>query len=443
MNRWGIGLGALAVLVAVAPGCATYSDKMKGARSAVSAGDYAKGIAEVDKIIGVNSPEKMPSKFGSETALAVLERATLKQATDDFKGSETDFESADKNLELLDIANDTVGEIGKYMFSDSSTKYRSSPIEKVSLNGFNMMNYLAEGNLQGSRVEARRFTVMQNYLNDTDPQRPHAAFGSYLAGFTMERLGEYGSAMRYYDEALQARNFNSLHGPVSRLARLTQYRGKAIKRFLSKGTTSPKEPKKGADLLVVVSIGRVPHKEPKRMPIGAAIGIAGTWISGNPAVLGHTATKVVVYPALVPSEQVINKASIRIDGKPAELELASDLGAEITHEYDEMKPKIIGAAISRMIVRAAASEGVRQAGNQSDQAVGWIAAILTEATLVAMDKPDTRSWIFLPNRVFMHRSRISPGEHEISVDLGRGGIRSQKVKVNAGGFSVVVVTAPR
>ena len=47
MNRWGIGLGALAVLVAVAPGCATYSDKMKGARSAVSAGDYAKGIAEV------------------------------------------------------------------------------------------------------------------------------------------------------------------------------------------------------------------------------------------------------------------------------------------------------------------------------------------------------------------------------------------------------------
>ena len=145
----------------------------------------------------------------------------------------------------------------------------------------------------------------------------------------------------------------------------------------------------------------------------------------------------------MPSEQVISKASVRIDGKPADLELASDLGAEITHEYDEMKPKIIGAAISRMIVRAAASEGVRQAGNQSDQAVGWIAAILTEATLVAMDKPDTRSWIFLPNRVFMHRSRISPGEHEISVDLGRGGIRSQKVKVNAGGFSVVVVTAPR
>ncbi|MDG2050999.1 MAG: hypothetical protein P8M78_12625 [Myxococcota bacterium] len=443
MNRWRTWLGVIAVLVGVAPGCATYSDKMKGARSAVSAGDYAKGISEVDKIIGVDAPQKMPKKFGSETALAVLERATLKQATDDFGGSETDFESADKNLELLDIANDTVGEIGKYMFSDSSTKYRSSPIEKVSLNGFNMMNYLAQGNLQGSRVEARRFTVMQNYLNDTDPQRPHAAFGSYLAGFTMERLGEYGSAMRYYDEALQAQNFKSLHGPVSHLAQLTSYRGKAIKRFLSKGATSPKAPKKGADLLVLVSIGRVPHKEPKRIPIGVAIGIAGTWISGNPAVLGHTATKVVVYPELVPSQHVIEKATIRIDGRPAGLELASDLGAEISHEYSEMKPKIIGAALSRMIVRAAASEGVRQAGNQSDQAVGWIAAILTEATLVAMDKPDTRSWIFLPNRVFIHRSRVSAGEHEISVDLGRAGTRSQKVNLKADGFAVVVVTAPR
>ena len=443
MNRWSISIVLVVVLFGVAPGCATYSDRMKGARSEVTRGNYKGGIDAVDKIIGVNAPDKMPTRFKSETALAVLERATLKQAIDDFGSSATDFEAADKNLELLDIANDTVGEIGKYMFSDSSTKYRSSPVEKISLNSFNMMNYLAQGNLSGSRVEARRFTVMQNYLNDTDPQKPHAAFGSYLAGFTMERLGEYGSAMRYYDEALQIRNFNSLRGPVARLATLTNYRGKAIKKFLAENPTKPSASQKEADLLVVVSIGRVPHKEPKRMPIGAAIGIAGTWISGDPAVLGYTVTKVVVYPELVPSEQVIRKASIKIDGRAESLELASELGVEIQREYDAMKPKIIGAALSRMIVRAAAAEGARQAGKQSDQALGWVAALLTEATLVAMDKPDTRSWIFLPNRVYLHRSKIPPGEHEIAVNLGPGGIRSQKIKVQAGGFSVVVVTAPR
>ena len=443
MNRCSIWIALTLVLCGVAPGCATYSDRMKGARSEVTRGNYKGGIDAVDKIIGVNAPDKMPTRFKSETALAVLERATLKQAIDDFGSSATDFEAADKNLELLDIANDTVGEIGKYMFSDSSTKYRSSPVEKISLNSFNMMNYLAQGNLSGSRVEARRFTVMQNYLNDTDPQKPHAAFGSYLAGFTMERLGEYGSAMRYYDEALQIRNFNSLRGPVARLATLTNYRGKAIKKFLAENPTKPSASKKEADLLVVVSIGRVPHKEPKRMPIGAAIGIAGTWISGDPAVLGYTVTKVVVYPELVPSEQVIRKASIKIDGRAESLELASELGVEIQREYDAMKPKIIGAALSRMIVRAAAAEGARQAGKQSDQALGWVAALLTEATLVAMDKPDTRSWIFLPNRVYIHRSKIAPGEHEIAVNLGPGGIRSQKIKAQPGGFSVVIVTAPR
>lgn len=436
-------VGPLALILALCSGCATYSDKMEKARTAVTAGDYAAGIAEIDGVIDADGPDQIPDDLGDDAALGLLERATLKQATDAFPGSARDFEAADKGLELLDIANDTAGDIGKYVFSDSSTKYRSSPIEKISLNGFNMMNYLAEGNLQGARVEARRFTVMQNYLTDFDPNEPHAAFGSYLAGFTMERLGEYNSAMRYYDEALQAGRFTSLRDPVARLAQLTGYRGKRIGAYLASNPGSAKPLGNDAELLVIVSIGRVPHKVPERMPIGAAVGVAGAWISGDPAVLGYTATKVVVYPELVPSESVIGNAQVTVDGRDAGLELATNLGAEITAEYEKIKPRIIGAAISRMIVRAAAAEGMRQAGNAESEALGWVLALFTEAALVAMDKPDTRSWIFLPDRVYIHRSRIRPGQHEVAVQLGSTGTRTQTVEVAPGGFAAVVVTAPR
>jgi hypothetical protein len=433
----------VALVALVAPGCATYSDRMQNARSSVSGGDYAGGIAELDAFLDVDDSARLPDSFSSDTALALLERATLKQATGTWASSARDFQAADKELELLDIAGDAAGEIGRYVFSDSAVKYRSSPTEKLSLNGFNMLNYLVQGDLAGSRVEARRFTVMQRYLDEYDPGVAHAAFGSYLAGFTHERLGQYNAAMRYYDEALQQRPFESLRGPVSRLARLTSYRGRRIADFLASGRADAPADDDRGELLVVVSVGRVPHKVPERMPLGAAIGIAGTYITGDLAVLGYTATKVVVYPELVPSESIIRGADVRVDGQPVPVELASDIGTEIAREYEAIKPRIIGAAISRMIVRAAAAEGMRRAGQEESEGLGWVLALFTEAALVALDKPDTRSWIFLPERVYVHRSRVAAGKHEITIGLGGAGTRTETVEIEKGGFATVVVTAPR
>lgn len=433
----------VAIALATSTGCATYSDRLDTARRSVTAGDYGAGIGALDKVIDVDDPSQLPDTFSSDTALAVLERATLKQATEQWGSSARDFQTADKELELLDITNDTVGDIGRYVFSDSATKYRSSPVEKLSLNAFNMLNYLARGDLAGARVETRRFTVMRRYLEDADAGRAHVAFGSYLAGFTMERLGEYGSAMRYYDEALQERRFESLRAPVARLAQLTSYRGKRIGTLLAEAGPAPAVDDDRPELLVVVSTGRVPHKVPERMPIGAAIGIAGTYISGDPAVLGYTAMKFVVYPELVPSETVIRGVEVRVDGRGAPLELASHVGGEIRREYEALKPRIIGAALSRMIVRAAAAEGMRQAGREDSEGLGWVLALLTEGLLVAADKPDTRSWIFLPDEVRVHRSRLSPGRHQITVGLGGADARSETIDLAPGDFAVVVVTAPR
>jgi hypothetical protein len=415
----------------------------------MATGNYSGGVQELDKLLKVEEPGALPDDWGGDQALLVLERATMHQALEDYGPSKRDFQAADKELELLDIAGDAAGTIGKYIYSDSATKYRSSPTEKLALNGFNMLNYLAQRDVSGARVEAKRFTVMRNYLVEHSPENVHGAFGSYVAGFVFDQLGEYGPAMRYYDEALQHARFAGLRDTLGRLSGLTSYRGKHVGELLEQAAAGPSGNSKGrGQLLVVVSIGRVSHKVPQRIPIGAAVGLAGVFITGDTKILEHSAMKVLVYPELVDSPSVYEKAKLRIDERSATMDLASDLDAEIRREYEALKPKIIGAALSRMIVRAAVAEGARQAGQEVGGAgaiVGLLAALLAEGAMVAADKPDTRSWESMPRWVYVYQQRIAPGQHVVTVDLQGAESTSHQITVDipADGFAAVILTAPR
>lgn len=528
--------------------CATYSDKTEAARSALRRGDYDGSIKQLNGILKVRKADDLPAKWKKNFALVVLERAMVLQAKGDYELSARDFSAAEKELEFLDIQRDGAGKVGKYIYSDSATVYKTSPTEKLSLNAINMLNYLARGDLSGAKVEARRFTTMRDYFRDYDPEHEHGAFGSYLAGFVYEREGNADEALRYYDEALQERDFGSLAAPIRRLAKRGSFRGERIRDYLpsdtpltrpepakpapatkpstpstpattsptptatpdpsaatdgaapSTSTPEPSEPSEPSDsdapstddversrpdvplqkpepppglamvassaqrwdsvaaapsgppaeILVVAKVGRVPYKIPKRIPIGAAIGIAGAFVTGDTTLLEYGMFKVVTYPELVSAENLFVDADMRIDGQRVPMEKASDLGAEIIAEYDELRPKIIGAALTRMIARAAAAEGARAAGKQAKGGaggiVGFLAAAAVEGTLVALDKPDTRSWSTLPGHVYVGRLVVPPGAHRVEVTAyGPGGksVTTTDVKVPSGGWIVLDVTTLR
>jgi hypothetical protein len=177
--------------------------------------------------------------------------------------------------------------------------------------------------------------------------------------------------------------------------------------------------------------------------------MAGTYVTGDPKWIGYSALKVVVYPALVPSGSLLTGARLRVDGREATIELASDLAREVQREYDAVKPAILGAAVSRLIARAALAEGARKAGAEAagnaGGAVSWIAALLTEGALLAMDQPDTRSWTLLPASVWVSRESVAPGRHRVEVELEGGSpeTRGFDVDAPAGGYAAVVWTVPR
>jgi hypothetical protein len=396
-------------------------------------------------VLGVGDSDELPGKWGSERPLAILERGSLLQALEDYEGSVRDLSAGETELELLDFKHDTAGQIGKYIYSDSFQDYETPPTERLSLNAVNMLNYLALGDWNGASVEARRFTVMREYLESVDLGR-HGAFGSYFAGLSFERLGQGDRALRYYEEAMAKGALPTLREPVTRLAGSNPYRGPRIRELLGDGLVPPAG-EAPTEIIVVLSLGRVPHKVPERMPIGAAVGVAGTFITGNPDVLARSVFKVVVYPDLKPSGSLARDAVVEIDGQRAAVDRLSSTGADIRKEYERLKPRIIAAALTRMIARALAAEGARYAGNQAGgPIIGLLAALGTEAALVGLDKPDTRSWSLLADHVLVSRAIVEPGEHDLKATISGPGLtvlREFRVTVPKGQALVVVVTEPR
>jgi tetratricopeptide (TPR) repeat protein len=425
-------------------GCATYTDHIAKASLAASSGSYAAAVEQVNSVLAVSSADSLPDRWRGDRPVAALERGVLQQALGQYGGSARDLSAAEQELELLDLKTDPVGALGSYLYSDSVKTYKTPPTERLALNAVNLLNYLARGDLDGAAVEARRFQVMREYLasEQIDASAP-ATLGNYLAGFVFEQRGEGDRALRYYDEALASGPLASLTAPVVHLARTNPYRGTHLSQLLAGAAGGKNEAGQQGDLLVVLNVGRVPHREPRRMPLGAAIGIAGTLFTGDLDVLKYSVTKVIVYPELVDTPSSLGPASVRVDGGSVEVEQLTDFGSAIRTEYEQAKPKIIAAALTRLAARAAVAEGIRAGGEQESALLGDLLSILFESTLVALDRPDTRSWTMLPERVLVARLRVTPGPHTVEVSFSGGGWRTIPVDVQNDGYAAVVVTEPR
>ena len=63
--------------------------------------------------------------------------------------------------------------------------------------------------------------------------------------------------------------------------------------------------------------------------------------------------------------------------------------------------------------------------------------------MVALDRPDTRSWTMLADRVVVARLPVSPGFHQVEVHFGGVTKQIEPLQVPDGGYAAVVITEPR
>ena len=438
------------LFVALTAGCAGHADKTLAARSALDAGDPRGALKALNEVLEVSSEKDLPEKVAGDNSLLLLDRAMVLQELDKYPLSSRDLEVSDKQIEVLDLSANAGADIGRYLFSDDVGPYKAPAYEKLMINTMNMMNYLARSDLNGARIEARRLAVMQKFTRDKgDASQSLSGPGSYLAGFVFEKSGKPEDALRFYDEALNYGQYQSLVGPLRRLTQQGSYSSPRIRALLAAppGPVSPasvsatQEP--DGEILVIVNFGRVPAKIAKRVPIGLALTYASGFISpmdqarANRLALQGLVTWVN-YPELGRPRGNYGQPTFNLDGQWAPLEGIVAVDLEAKAAWERARGAIIASAITRMLTRVVAGETTKAVAG--DGILGTLLSLGAQATLTATDTPDTRNWSTLPARIAFGRVRVPAGKHVITLTAG-GRQKRQTVSLDPGGWAVVNFTS--
>lgn len=433
--------GAL-VLAPWLVGCGGHEARTVKMRTALDAGDAKGAIKVINEELEVSSDKELPKDIKGDNALLVLDRGSIQQGLVRFDLSRQDFEAADKAIDMLDLARNAGDSIGEYVFSGSSGRYQAPPYEKLMINTLDMINYLEQRDLNGARVEARRLSVMHKYYRDTlrEPNNPVLGLGSLLAGFTFEKSGETDEALRYYDEALAFSGYASLEAPVARLAAQGSYRSPRLTALVEKRSGAEGGEAEGGEVLFVVGYGRVPHKVAERIPIGLALTLFADSLSpgdrdGANKLAAQGLVTWINFPTLAPGRGNYAIPQVRVGDRFIQLEEAVNIDREVRTEWKKIEGKIIVSAITRMVARLLVGKGIEAAAGK-DNVVGLLGSLAAQATLSALDTPDTRSWETLPARVAVARVRLPVGRHRVLLDA-RGWQRSQEIVVEKGGWQVI------
>jgi hypothetical protein len=440
---------ALFALAFAGAGCASHSDGTKSARSALDAGKPKEALALYNKQLEVESEKELPKQVGGDNTLLILDRSMILQQLEQYPLSSRDLEVADKEIEMLDFSRGSVDDIGKYMFSDDTGPYMAPFYEKLLINTANMVNYLEAGDLNGARIEARRLAVMQSYIASHEGAGASLIGpGSYLAGFIFEKSGQPQEALRYYDEALQFEAFESLAPVIVRLAAQSSYRTPRIQKILDAAPAQlnalASESEADADVLVVVSNGRVPAKVPERIPIGLALTYASGIISpDNASRANQLAAQGLVtwvnYPTLG-KQRSYSTPTLSVDGQSYPLELALAVDTEARQAWDAARGTLVASAITRLITRLVAGEATRKVAGGG--LLGAVLGLGAQATLTATDVPDTRSWATLPARISIGRFSVPAGAHKVEVSASQ---TRKVININPkpGGWEMINLTVLR
>jgi hypothetical protein len=454
-------LAAVGALVAslLAAGCAGHSAKTEGARTALDANRPKEALRSLNEELEVDKADDLPKDVSGDNVLLLLDRAMVLQEIGsrtealkpkEYETSSRDLETADKQIEVLDLSANAGADIGKYLFSDDTGPYKAPTYEKLMINTMNMVNYLVRGDLNGAKIEARRLAVMQKFVSDHEGRGESLTGpGSYLAGFAFEKGDNAQEALRYYDEALQFGSFPSLKDPVRRLSKVASYRSPRLRDLVGDGpptdAAATASDDKTGEILVVIGYGRVPPKIAKRIPIGLALTYASGFISpGDAAKANYLAGQGLVtwvnFPELGKGRGGYETPGFSLDGSWQTLEGALAIDQEARKAWDSAKGTVIASAITRLIARAVTGEVVRR--STGGGLVGALLSLGTQATLTGLDTPDTRSWATLPARVTLGRVRVPAGQHVVELQA-RGVKKRQTLTVAPGGWTVLNLTILR
>ena len=411
-------LPAAAVLVLTAcAGVPTHDSKLSSSLAATTRGDIDEAIKTLDAQIAAGA--------NKTDLLLNLEKGEMLRIGTRYKDSLSAFEIADlKVKEWEETAKSApeklMGQVGAVFMGDSSRTYEGQDYEKVMLTTRMAMNRINLGDLDTARVDIKRthereaiiaefraretaeaekeakekgVTVASKELNGyptetlNDPEvlklknGYQNALSHYLAGFVYEALNEPGLAAPGYRKAIELRpDLPVLEEGLRGLDQRTGFRRN----------------KRMTDVLFIVESGNAPARQSKKIqfPVPTYNGLITVSFS---------------FPVIYPATDALQLNQINLGALAMPTALVTDFNVMARKALQDELPGIQTRAAVRAIAKGLVQDQVNKRLGMFGGLIGNIVTAATEG------EADDRMWRGLPDRVFIARGFVAPGQYDLSL----------------------------
>lgn len=421
-------------------GCATgptHDSKVSTTLKASSEGNIDSAISQIEaQTAGSNKGD----------LLLNLEKGELLRTGSRYKESLAAFEVADLKINEWEATAKSdpaklMGQFGAVFMGDNSRAYEGQDYEKVMLTTRMAMNRLAMGDLDTARVDIKRThereAVIAEFrsrvteeaekgarekgiktdtkelngypvetLNDPEVLKLKNGYQNslshYLAGFVYEALNEPGLAAPGYRKAIELRpDTPVLEDGLRGLDNRTSFRRQ-------KGVT---------DVLFVIESGNAPARKSHKVSFPVPTGRGMIAVS-------------LAFPTIYPNKDAQNFNHIEM-GKLS-------VPAALIADFNVMARKALKDDLPGMQVRSAIRAiGKAVLQDQANKQLGALGGLVANIAAVATEPDaDDRMWRALPDRVFIARTFMTPGEYELRIPHQADG--SKMIKID-GRYMIVPV----
>jgi len=383
-----------------------------------AAGDFKAAIAQLD--------QRNPSADNKKELLYNMERGELLRLDRQYGQSTDAFLLADAKVNAWEEAAKTdpqrlLGMVGASLISERLKEYEGQDYEKVWLTTRIAMNRIGMSDFDKARVDVKRThereaviaefrsketseaeaeakakgaqttnTELNGYPVETlnDPEvlslknGYQNALSHYLAGFLYEALNESGLAAPGYRKAIELR---------PGVAVLEE----GLSGLDSRTSVTWKRKQRQTDVLFLVEYGTAPARVPKAftIPIPVRSGIRTVSIS---------------YPTIDPSTSP-QLTSLLVADKTLPLGNVVDLNLMARRVLKDEMPGMVLRGMTRAIAKGVLQDELSKNAGMFGSLIGSVASAVTE-------QADDRIWRMLPERVYVARAHLPPGEHKVTVN---------------------------
>ena len=381
--------------------------------------------------------------YGEKTEfLYYFDLGVLYHYNGNYKESAANFDKADKIYDDL-YTHSITNEAAAIVTNDNIRPYRARPFEILVLHEMQIMNYLAQRNIDGALVEVNRAqkAMTELYQKDNDKTNDNG-FLRYLSAIVYEMAGEPDEAAIAYYKTVKAYDENILNLPkearefiIENLRRSD--REDDLKTLKLDNSVETPKAKAAYDLgQEIIVIGYAGHG-----PILTELRMSGTYVNGGmlnltykdgktgkmestnigaPPVAGASNGQTFHIAFALPEAHSfrsrVQRFNVSVDGTSGirpEKVMALDKELEMNLK-DDFTNTMTRTAI-RVVLRTIASQAAKKAMKSDNALFNLFTNIGTDIAQDQLEKADLRIALFLPNSFQMTRIPVEPGSHEVSV----------------------------